>query len=110
MNTERDKFLTEAMGECWYEHTMTCGYNLTRTSEYISDIKSTSYPNDFSSWSGFGKLWEWAQKQDWWCKFLTTKGRIHDLNPLAFATNTSLVSPDNFASAVYQFLKEVKDE
>lgn len=91
MNIERDKFLTEAMGECWYEHTMTCGYNLTRTGEYISDIKSTSYPNDFSTWEGFGKLLEWCQKQD-------------DMTLAQSKMCLAYLTPDRFADSIYRYL------
>lgn len=100
MNLERDKFLTEAMGEHWHEHTMTCGYTMTRLGEYISDIKTTSYTNDFSTWSGFGKLWEWAQKQEWLCDF-EERVTCFDYSPLF-----NIIHPDRFADAVCSYLKE----
>lgn len=101
MNTERDKFLTEAIGECWHEHTMTCGYNLTRTGEYVSDIKSTSYPNDFSSWNGFGKLWEWVSRQESMMCGLASR-----YNGEQAKIKLIYISPDTFADAVYNYLKE----
>jgi hypothetical protein len=55
--------------------------------------------NDFSTWQGFGKLWEWATKQEWWLifeakTFLTGKEIV------------KVVNPTNFAKAIYEFLKE----
>lgn len=116
MNLERDKYLTEAMGEHWHEHTMTCGYTMTRLGEYISDIKTTSYTNDFSTWAGFGKLWEWAQKQDWWedfyqyelCEYSITTSTLcnsgTDTDHYIF--DTQFINPNSFANAVYDYLKE----
>ena len=75
-------FLTEAMGECCPKFFKEYGYH--------KQI-------DFLTWEGFGKLWEWAIKQDWWKRFDT----------LYFSTNYQtyhavrvLISPEKFAKAV----------
>ena len=92
MNTERDKFLTEAMGECFEVY----GRNKNgepRRCNYCDNPLAT----DFSTWEGFGKLWTWAQKQGWWIKIMLrfqNEGFYH------------YIHPDRFADAVYAFLKE----
>lgn len=77
MNTERDKHLTEAMGECWYQSNQT-------------------YNTNFSTWEGFGKLWEWSQKQEWWEDYINNFENHSLIN----------VNPDRFADTVYTYLKE----
>lgn len=97
MNTKRDKFLTEAMEE--------------EFSQYTHEIYKE---NNLSTWEGFGKLWEWAQKQEWWKEFcfspigdgyhcyIVSKGLDK------FAIGCAYIHPDRFADAVYQFLKGSK--
>jgi hypothetical protein len=93
MNIERDKFLTEAMGEEWFEHRNFCGSG------------DTMVANDFSTWEGFGKLWEWAQKQEWWVTDF--KDKHFGMLPSHFEfVPDGLVQPDRFATAIYAFLKE----
>lgn len=96
MNKERNKFLTEAMGidECDNCGTMPpdyCGCN-------IVGIGSGCGPHNFSTWTGFGKLWEWAQKQEWFQSFYEAIGEWEIIN--------NYIHPDRFADAIYQFLKE----
>lgn len=83
MKTERDKFLTEQMGEAWYESKDGLGWKV--------------WNDDFSTWDAFGKLWEWSQKQPFWMKMISkfhTEGFYHFINP------------DRFANAVYDYLKK----
>ena len=89
MNIERDKFLTEAMGEVWYADWVQtgdsegCGYYC--------------YKNDFSTWEGFGKLWNFMKfKQPFWSDC------CEDLQCYI----GEYVNPDNFANYVYKYLKE----
>lgn len=66
MSIERDKFLTEAMGECW--HDSFTRHEETFDNRYVSytcdkcGIESSyapSFPHiEFNEWWGFGKLWE----------------------------------------------------
>ena len=94
--SERDKFLTEAMGECWHEwfiknnqlyranqigineyhgygYQCTCGFQrVNRVNWFIGDVPLFNYRcinNDFSTWEGFGKLWGWVQEQEWFWQF-----------------------------------------
>jgi hypothetical protein len=57
---------------------------------------------DFSTWTNFGKLWEWAQGQEWWSWF------VHEyiFDSMEGFQDLSLIHPDRFADALYQFLKE----
>lgn len=107
--TERDKFLTEAMGECWH------GWREPKP-KYIGDARwpctcgenhgDIDFNNDFSTWEGFGKLWEWVQKQEWWILFVddnqTDEHGLETINGYL----RRLINPDRFADAVYKFLKE----
>ena len=64
-NIQRDKFLTEAMGECWhvtkqrkdhqFEDCIKCG----KGGLFVNNT------NDFSTWEGFGKLYNWVMEQEW---------------------------------------------
>ena len=88
MNTERDKFLTEAMGGIWLTT-----LNMGMVKGPSCDEATTTR---FSNWSGFGKLWEWAQKQGFWLKMAMSfqqKGFYH------------FIHPDNFANEIYEHLK-----
>ena len=114
----RDKFLTEALGECWHTNSADwefrapwpyrclCGYGTDYKVE-LDQHCCDSQP-DFSTWEGFGKLWEWAQKQDWWCEFFV----YHVQNPkrdtedeTALHTWTKNINPTRFANVVYEFLQ-----
>lgn len=60
-------------------------------------IVSINENNSFSNWNGFGKLWEWTEKQEWFKDFWAT---IKD-------TKQQYINPDRFANAMYEFLKEM---
>jgi predicted glycosyl hydrolase (DUF1957 family) len=88
MNTKRDKFLTEAMGD------------------YYQLFQFPNQNTNFSTWKGFGKLWNWAQKQNWWGVGLMGM-EVYDgmiKIPIHF------IHPDRFADAVYTYLKEGRDD
>ena len=107
MNTERDKFLTEAMGECWHDW-RDVDQNLNEVGypshlEMCFRCKKTwgSYAGippsgriDFSTWEGFGKLWTWAINQVWLNQFFGQ-----------FVSWEYLIHPDRFANAVHEFLR-----
>lgn len=112
MNEERDKFLTEQMGECWHEaicyYEEQWPYSLTYECScgYRWDQKDRDKVNfNFSSWEGFGKLWEWAQTKYWFKEipFNFDDNRYHDcymLFPVEF------INPNEFANAIYSYLKD----
>ena len=66
---------------------------------------------NFSEWPGFGKLWEWAEKQLWWNDFWWRESTA-EINGLSLGfiamKLVSSVQPDRFADAVYNYLKEIK--
>lgn len=95
MKLERDKFLTEAMDECWLSEE-----ELTFCSSCGQEWRCNT---DFTTWEGFGKLWEWAQPQKWWGNF---KAWSKGVEAVSMPINEQLIHPDNFAEAVYKFLKE----
>lgn len=104
-NLERDKFLTEAMGECWHERkdfsedgygTYNCKHCNKRFGGHGGQLEDRL---DFSTWAGFGKLWEWSQKQEWWPDF-------KELNGYPNHIYEDFINPNNFANASYEFLKE----
>lgn len=79
MNTERDMFLREKLN----------------TGLFI----------EFKTWDGFGILWEWSSKWNWWEDFLVSldiikgyEGHLVDI--------MAICSPEEFADAIYEFLKE----
>lgn len=101
--TERDKFLTEAMGLCWHEGRWYgfywCCSNCDTTLPRNADNNI-----DFDSWPGFGILWEWSLKQEWWISFISHIGSPYALTVIQY----TYINPSRFADAVFEFLKERK--
>lgn len=95
MNIERDKFLTEAMGECWHDKAITNGI-LSECSK-CKVLHSYLYTNaDFSTWKGFGKLVTEHNKIG-----LTT---IEITELIQRCTPYEPTFPDRFATQVYKIL------
>lgn len=89
-NLERDKFLTERVHLAWFDGNLS-----------LDEIPVV----DFSTWEGFGKLWEWVKKQTWFCNFywhyfITDDGRAVHL------VHTAKLNPDSLASVLYEYIKE----
>jgi hypothetical protein len=108
---ERNKFLTEAMGYIYYS--ALCGYNHPDL-PYLEFMESSKGIN-FSSWEGFGKLWTWVQKQDWFSQFVCWEWSRGLMIGLGYSEEVSeglkdwavlRIHPDNFADTVYKYLKE----
>lgn len=103
-----NQYLTEAMGECWHEwvpaidkeggayisNAWECRCGTKASKLHLTDPLPAN--NDFFTWQGFGKLWEWAENELWWCRFLNSLD-----GPLSHYIN-----PTNFANAIHEFLKE----
>jgi hypothetical protein len=117
MNEERDKFLTKLIGNCWHEFINGQSSHCKYCNRIIRMIDFKCYENfidnNFSTWKGFGNLWEFCcgyeyeieQKigQDWWMDFLKQHqpfGYFMDLNFM------DLIYPDRFADSIYKYLKE----
>ena len=105
-----DKFLTEAMGECWHDP-QTLYYDgkgnesfnqfeikgVTRQKKVCGSCKTRYYENNnFLTWEGFGKLWEWAEEQLWFCRFLDSLQ----------GPKSHYIDPEKFAKAVAKYLQE----
>lgn len=105
MSQERNKFLTEAMGggNVYINKHGEIYAWLPEKDDDKRDIR-VRWP-DFSTWPGFGKLWELAQAQEWWSDFLVSMGAEQ---PFGSVRNivTDTIHPDRFADAVYEFLQE----
>ena len=111
MNTERDRFLTEAMGECWHEFDAEPSLfgewedesNYCNKCSYRKGLNDVLPVNNFSSWEDFGKLWDWASSQVGLLRMIT-----NELDENDSYRWTHWVHPDRFADAVYAYLKEKK--
>lgn len=121
---ERDKFLTEVMGECWHEwdgvttkpyhdgatiYYCKCGDRIIYNphESFTKDVnKHFIIANDFSTWEDFGKLWGWCEKQVWWIDFQKSLQCRSDIGPYCFG----IVNPDKFADAIYKYIKEEEKE
>ena len=119
MTTDRDKFLTEAMGLCWHEEIIwnSTGYGKCPKCQFADEDgfgHIVFAHTDFSTWPGFGLLWEWAQKQEWFWLFclqqIYTENSDAPFEKIDWDRNISvgLIHPDRFSGAVYAFLKEPK--
>jgi len=110
MNTERDKFLTEAMGWPWHEVVSIDNFKVTCScgmSGYMNPCDNLN----FSTWDGFGKLWTWAQKQEWFdlfqCCLYCTKGEVHFVRGRLKFGGSANSAP--FPSAVVVFRPRLED-
>lgn len=127
MNEERNKYLTEAMGDCWHDefidHDKFCPYHrvsCAKCKAYIGDSiyytkldkESKHYSpyvfgnTNFSTPDGFFKLWNFAMEQKWWKCFCDWSWNIADCTGTETSYLVWLVNPDRFADAIYQYLKE----
>lgn len=103
-----DKYLTAAMGECQFR-VGGDGFSHICSDCGLDVLSHFNY--SFSTWQGFGLLWEWAQEQEWWSDELffrhTGEGHITDSGccVMAIARIPYIVEPGRFANAVYEFLK-----
>jgi hypothetical protein len=98
------------MGECWHDIYVHCSqcepYCRKCKQEYVEQ-------NNFSTWEGFGRLWEWSQRQRWWRAFrrkATVRVGDNGCDTYEYQEWEHLINPDRFADAVYAYLKEVGDE
>ena len=102
---EINKYLTEAMGVCWHEWPnsstpcIKCGQR--------SNMSDIGMHNNFLTWEGFGKLWQWANEQEWIGEFIYWYNSNMVIDEERLHTILSdLVDPEFFAKAVVEFLQE----
>lgn len=107
--TERNKFLMEALGYEQKESAIDLGLGLGSMFSGVWWVKEEckrSSITDFSSWAGFGELWEWANEQKWWYTFLNNDlMRLHvgDYSEYEYF-DTKMINPDKFATAIHKHL------
>lgn len=107
-NDELNKYLTEAIGECWHDWEIienTPPFRKYRCDKCETErINPESY-NDFLKWGGFGKLWEWVINQEWWHEFLHEQWK-DNISYVQSEWFTHLVDPSTFAKAIADFLQK----
>jgi hypothetical protein len=107
---KRDKFLTEAMGECWHDwrdypawegHKDAPEGELFVCKQCRAHVSSDiGKPFTFSTWENFGKLFLWATTQRWWIDFI-----LNQRDPGVFSFS-KIIEPTKFANLIYNFLKD----
>lgn len=105
MSTERDKFLTEAMGECWHIYKRTAKgkpWICWKCGQMKARDKTPKFANYFSTWEGFGKLWEWSLSQSWFEEFKYDVYKYSTYNTI----HQNIICPNNLADSLYEFLKK----
>jgi len=106
MNEERDKFLTELMGQCWHDYDMDKPINTYSLEAYICK-KCKGFilgNNDFSQEEDFIKLYNWAKTQNTLKKIIDEyeEQNFHDQENGKFYR-------EKFADSVYGIFKQTKD-
>lgn len=119
--SDRDKFLTEAMGMTWHSEvsrkivhtsaiiTCSCGktYGLPEQPHDFCTFTHGNIP--FSSWKGFGLLWTWAIEQDWMPQFkrcLMKKAECLGERQIYIFVPQKFIHPSQFADELYEYLKQ----
>ena len=85
-----DGFLCDICGEIW---------------------ESRFYNPDYFTWEGFGIVWKFAIKQDWWNEFKIWYWNFHKnkgVAPVGDSINEYIINPKTFARDVLGFLNELK--
>jgi hypothetical protein len=102
---EINKYLAEAMGECWHEFEIRKLPDSSfhgRVCCHCGDYQTLAIPMlDFSTWEGFGKLWEFAIKQEWWNDFINSIGGW-----TIWVEPEKIIHPETFAKSIAQYLQE----
>ena len=74
---------------------------------YLSSIVGT-VGQSFSTWNGFGMLFNWCQKQSWWGGFIHHHGKLLcHCGCNDGRLDIHILEPDMFASRVYQFVRRM---
>jgi hypothetical protein len=100
--TDKDKFLTEAMGICfWGDHS--CIKCTDESGNPLGGVSRLPIAINFATPESFFKLYNWAKEQDWWRDFLDYSRIMCKVSILE-----SIINPTRFSTAIYRFLmKEV---
>ena len=103
-NEAINKYLTGQLGECWHTLGKPNNFHILKCTKcgVCGLIGREIVINDFFIWPGFGKLWEWATKQEWWGNFIFE--HIED-DIQKTMIHYKFINPTNFANAIYEFLQ-----
>lgn len=82
-----------------YQEDGPCGHNWYEDKIVYKRPETCIHPNniDFSTWEGFGKLWEWSFDQDWFDRFLDDWENVRDRDWWM------LIDPDRFSDALAKY-------
>ncbi|EAT15509.1 hypothetical protein Dace_1371 [Desulfuromonas acetoxidans DSM 684] len=119
MNTERDKFLTEILGECWHGSTIVGYRNNPSSTQALCKCGQGSLwkccfddddyqfkQNNFSTWECFGKLLNLLSHHERRDEFFSTYGAIiPDHQRPKYYLEDRYIDPDALANIAYEFLK-----
>ncbi|MCX7965040.1 MAG: hypothetical protein N2596_00245 [Syntrophorhabdaceae bacterium] len=105
MNEERDRFLTELMGQCWHDYDTDKPINTYSLEAYICK-KCKGFilgNNDFSQEEDFIRLYNWAKGQE------KLKQILKDFSEQdLFDREKGAHFREKFASNIYAFFNEKK--
>ncbi len=76
---------------------------LKRKGECWHDRRSINPNPDFTTWEGFGWMWERAQEQDWWGAFLIHAMLIDIFEPPDLSSWVEYMNPAKFMEALHAF-------
>ncbi len=99
---KENRFLTEAMGECWHIWELKLFGVHKATCKKCGLQQTEEWQNDFFTREGFGKLWEWAQKQKWWNNFILGLYQVYDTEDVFNVLEK--VGPALLATSLYNYL------
>lgn len=118
INIEREKFLNELLGKCWHEWKeigrwdgiergyidvcTKCGLEEHTLKMYGAEVI------DFSTWEGFGKLWVFIKKQNWYINFVF-KILWSGYSPYPSSIMDipdKYINPNELANAVFKYFRE----
>lgn len=103
MNEERDRFLTELMGQCWHDYDVDKPINTYSLEAFICK-KCKGFilgNNDFSQEEDFAKLYKWSREQE---KLKTILDSFNE-NDLYDRVKGTFYR-ERFADSIYDFFKQ----
>lgn len=111
-NEEINKYFTEVVFKrCWHELNNLEEDTPESWHKYMKCEKCgflnpnpDKHPDYFADWNGFGALWEWAVKQDWWDDFQRQHDCIYDHR--FYALDIKCINYKTFARDLCGFLIE----
>ncbi|HOJ71969.1 MAG TPA: hypothetical protein PK864_08585 [Syntrophorhabdaceae bacterium] len=105
MKEERDRFITEYMGQCWHDYDIDKPINTYSLEAYICK-KCKGFilgNNDFTTEEDFQRLWIWAKEQK------NMADIVAKFDEASFkGSEAGINNRDMFADAVYTRLKDRK--